>query len=431
MWGWQIAGCFEGQGRQRAARRCAGSAEDEDQMAQRPDDDAMATPESRGEDPLAMQDLQGIYDLYGQLRGCPIRHSNAQGGFHWLTRYKDVRDAALDFRHFSSALKGVRLPAHLDTGRLPAIEMDPPEHGFWRSLYMEAITPARLKAVAPRLEAIADSVIDRFAAKGECDLVKEFARPLPVLGLCETIGMTGVSVERIHELADRFTTTSGADQGAVMQQIGATVIDEINARRAQPLDDYLTRIAHVEIEGRPMSDGDIATFMTGFFVAGHETTTSALGTLLLHALPSADLRARMLADDKVMTAAIEEAVRLSSPFQAFHRTTVEPVDFGDVTIAADQTVRLCYGSANRDPEIFDKPEAFNPDRPFNTHLGFGFGRHVCLGAPLARLEIKTAFRRLLDRLPDIQLVEPRPDYIVQLGTLITPKSCRVSFSPKA
>lgn len=397
-------------------------------MAQRPDEKAKVTPDGQNVDPLGMQDLQEIYQLYDGLRSCPVRHSDAQGGFYWLTRYKDVRDAALDFKHFSSGLKGVRLPAHISTGRLPAIEMDPPEHGFWRSLYMEAITPARLKAVAPRLEAIADSVINRFADKGECDLVKEFTRPLPVLGLCETIGMTGVSVARIHELADRFTTTKGAEQGAVMQQIGATVIAEINARREQPRDDYLTRIAQVEIDGQPMSDGDIATFMTGFFVAGHETTTSALGTLLLHALPSADLRARMLSDDKVMAAAIEEAVRLSSPFQAFHRTTTEPVDIGEVTVPAEQTVRLCYGSANRDPDVFDTPEAFDPDRPFNTHLGFGFGRHICLGAPLARLEIKTAFRQLLRRLPDIKLVEPQPVYTVNLGTLVTPKSCHVTFT---
>ena len=397
-------------------------------MAQRSDENVTA-PDSRGEDPNSLQDLQDIYDLYGKLRSCPVRHSEAQGGFYWLTRYKDVKDATLDFKHFSSALKGVRLPAHVETGRLPAIEMDPPEHGFWRHLYMEAITPAKLRAAEPRLEAIANGLIDQFAGAGECDLVKAFARPLPVLGICTMIGLTGVGVERIHELADKFTRARGAEQGAVMQQIGATVIEEINARRAEPRDDYLTMLAQLEIEGQPMSDVEVATFMTGFFVAGHETTTSALGTLLLNTLPSSDLRARMLADDKVMTAAIEEAVRFSSPFQAFHRTTTEAIDIGDVTVPAEQTVRLCYGSANRDPDVFEKPETFNPDRPFNTHLGFGFGRHICLGAPLARVEIKTAFRQLLRRLPDIKLVEPEPDYTVNLGTLITPKSCRVTFTP--
>ena len=102
-----------------------------------------------------------------------------------------------------------------------------------------------------------------------------------------------------------------------------------------------------------------------------------------------------------------------------------------MTIPADQTVRLCYGSANRDPDVFDNPDEFDPDRPFNTHLGFGFGRHICLGAPLARLEMKIAFRQLLRRLPDIRLVEAEPDYAVQLGTLIAPKSCRVRFTPTA
>lgn len=401
-------------------------------MTPRRDKDAAATPQSLVEDPHNMTDLQEIYEVYGKLRSCPVRHSDAQGGFYWLTRYKDVKDATLDFRHFSSALKGVRLPAHIETGRLPAIEMDPPEHGFWRRLYQEAITPAKLKAAEPRLQDIANGLIDKFAGEGECDLVKEFTRPLPVLGISHMIGLSGVGVERIHELADKFTKARGAEQGAVMQQIGAAVIDEINARREHPRDDYLSMLAQLEIEGKPMSDPDIATFMTGFFVAGHETTTSAFGTLLLNVLPQEKLRERMLADDKVMTAAIEEAVRLSSPFQAFHRTTTESVGIGEVTIPAEETVRLCYGSANRDPDVFDNPEVFDPDRPFNTHLGFGFGRHICLGAPLARVEMKTAFRQLLRRLPDIQLAESeRADYAVNLGTLITPKTCRVTYTPSS
>lgn len=399
-------------------------------MTQRPDKNVLSTHEIQNEDPHNMQDLQEIYKKYDELRSCPVRHSDAQGGFYWLTRYKDVKDATLDFKHFSSALKGVRLPAHIETGRLPAIEMDPPEHGFWRRLYQDAITPPKLKAAEPRLQDIANGLIDKFASAGKCDLVPEFTRPLPVLGISHMIGLTGVGVERIHELADKFTKARGAEQGAVMMQIGATVIDEINARRAQPRDDYLTMLAQLEINGQPMSDPEIATFMTGFFVAGHETTTSAFGTLLLHALPRKELRERMLADDKVMTAAIEEAVRLSSPFQAFHRTTTEPVAIGEVTIPAEETVRLCYASANRDPDVFEKPEVFDPDRPFNTHLGFGFGRHICLGAPLARAEMKTAFRQLLRRLPDIELVESeQPDYAVNLGTLITPKTCRVTFTP--
>ena len=399
-------------------------------MARQSETNPEAMPVSGNEDPLRMQDLREIYELYGRLRSCPVSHSDAHGGFYWLSRYEDVRDAALDFKMFSSGLKGVRLPPHISSGRLPAIEMDPPEHGFWRRLYQEAITPAKLKAVVPRLEEIANGLIDRFAGAGECDLVEEFTRPLPALGICEMIGLTGVSVARIHELADRFTRSEGAAQGAVMEQIGAQVLEEINARREQPRDDYLTRIAHVEVDGRPISDGELATFMTAFFTAGHETTTSALGTLLLHVLPSADLRERMLADDKVLAAAIEEAVRISSPFQAMHRTTTEPVAMGDVTIPAEQTVRLCYGSANRDPDIFDRPDAFDPDRPFNTHLGFGFGRHVCLGAPLARQEMKIAFRQLLRRLPDIRLMEAGPEYAVEFGTLIAPKSCRVTFTPK-
>ena len=153
-------------------------------MTSRPDEFSEEMP-VRAEDPLAMHDLDKIYDLYDELRSCPVNRSDAQGSFYWLARYKDVRAAAVDFRRFSSGLKGVRLPAHAESGRLPAIEMDPPEHGFWRRLYMEAITPAKLEAMAPRLGEIADSLIDRFAGSGECDLVEEFLGPSRCLGFAK------------------------------------------------------------------------------------------------------------------------------------------------------------------------------------------------------------------------------------------------------
>lgn len=382
------------------------------------------------DDPLQMENVQDIFEHYNELRACPIKHSSAQGGFYWLTRYNDVRNAALDFKSFSSGLKGVRLPPALASGRLKAIEYDPPEHGLWRKLYLEALTPANLKDIAPRLRAAANRLIDRFAESGSCDLMKDFAMPLPVLGVCEAIGMSGVSVTKIQTLSTQFAQSRGEQQFLAVQKIGALVLEEIHARRANPGDDYMSKVALAEIGGDVLSDADIAAFMVGFFVAGHETTTSTLGTLFFHTLPRDDLKARMLADDKAMSAAIEEAVRLYAPFQAFHRTATDNIVVGDATISAGSTVRLCYGSANRDPDAFENPDQFDIDRTANTHLGFGFGRHVCVGAPLARLEIAIGMRELLRRLPDIRLMEAAPDWQIQGGTLISPKTCRVEFTPQ-
>lgn len=399
-------------------------------MAPRPDEETTQAT-SGVDDNFHEMSAQEAYGLYEELRSCPVQHSNALGGFYWLTRYDDVRAAAQDWEQFSSGRKGVLLPPELSAGRLPALEMDPPEHGPARKLYMEALTPGRIKALAPRIAAVANGLIDEFASAGECDLMADFARSLPVLGMCETIGLTGVSVARIHELTDEFnrSTLDIERRKSVTREMGAIVLDELLSRRADPRDDYLTRVAQAELDGRPMNEEELTAFMIGFLVAGHETTTSGIGTLLFHALSQPDLTARMLADERVLDAAIEEAVRLYPPFQAFHRTTTAPVNVGDTTVPADATVRLCYAAANRDPSVYERPDVFDPDRPTNPHLGFGFGRHVCVGARLARFEMRTAFTELLRRLPDIRLTDTSLEFDLVGGTFLIPRSCRAEFTP--
>jgi cytochrome P450 len=322
-----------------------------------------------------------VYDFYDELRSCPVQHSNALGGFYWLTRYDDVRAAAQDWENFSSARKGVLLPPDPSAPRMPAIEQDPPGHAAWRKLYMEPLTPEKLRAVEPRLQAIANEVIDEFSSTGECDLMNAFAAPLPVLGMCEVVGISGAPVARIRDLSYQMTrsVTDPERRAALNLEIGALVLDEVLARRAQPRDDYLTRVAHAEIDGRQMDEPELMRFMIGFLVAGHETTTSALGTLLFHALSRPDLKQRMLSDENVLSTAIEETVRWGTPFHAFNRTTTAAVRIDEVTIPDDATVRLCFAAANRDPAVYEHPDVFDPDRTTTRHLGFGHGRHVCLG----------------------------------------------------
>jgi cytochrome P450 len=372
------------------------------------------------------------YGFYEQLRSCPVQHSTALGGFYWLTRYDDVRAAAQDSETFSSARKGVLLPPDPSAPRMPAIEHDPPEHAAWRKLYMESLTPEKLRAVEPSLRAITNELIDEFSGSGQCDLMSTFAAPLPVLGMCEVVGICGTPVSRIRDLSYEITrSVSDPERRASLNiEIGALVLEEILARRANPREDYLTRVAHAEIDGRRMDESDLMRFMIGFLVAGHETTTSALGTLLFHALSQPNLRQRMLADEDVLAAAIEETVRWGTPFHAFHRTTTAAVQIDGVTVPDDATVRLCFAAANRDHTVYEDPDAFNPDRGTNRHLGFGHGRHVCLGASFARLEMRTAFRELVRRLPDIRCVEPNLEWDFVGGWLAVPSACRVEFTPR-
>ncbi|WP_372731389.1 cytochrome P450 [Novosphingobium sp.] len=297
-----------------------------------------------------------------------------------------------------------------------------------KRLYMEAFAPARLKALEPKLIDIANSLIDAFAARGSCDLVEDYAHPLPVLGVCSAIGVSGVSVDRMRKVSSDFGKDPSRRQ-EVIAELGGLVMGELMERRTNPKDDYLSRVANAELNGRKMDEGDLARFMVGFFTAGHETTSSTLSSLLFHTLSRPDLRERMTTDDTLMSAAIEETVRLNPPFQAFHRTTTTDVEVSGAVIPADSTVRLCYGAANRDPAVFEQPDQFDPERQAPGHLGFGAGRHLCAGAPLARLEIKTAFRTLLKRLPDIVLTQEKLDYSFSDGAFSAPLKCTASFSP--
>lgn len=395
----------------------------------RQSDSAKTQPPEAMENPYEFASTEEAYRKYEKLRQCPVHHTDALGGFYWLTRYRDVGAAARDGKTYSSALKGVLLPVDPDAPRIFALEQEAPDHMPAKRLYMEAFSPERLKLLEPKLESIANELIDRFADKGECDLIGHFAHPLPVLGVCAAIGVKHVDIEQIKTLSGDFGKNPERRQEVIMQ-LGAMVLEELHHRRASPQDDYLSKVANAQLGGRKLDDGELARFMVGFFTAGHETTTSTLGSLLFHSLKRPDLVTRMLDERDYLAAAIEEATRLCPPFHAFHRTTAKQAKVDGLTIPADATVRLCYASANRDPEAFDRPDEFDPDRPKKPHFGFGGGRHVCAGAPLARLEMATAFRVLLSRLPDIHLASDKMEYEFKDGVVSNPVALRAKFTPR-
>lgn len=372
------------------------------------------------------------YGAYEELRArCPVVHSDANGGYYLLSRHGDVRKAALDWKTFSSA-RGVGLPPDRTRPPLPALENDPPGQLFWRKLYTDALTPAAIKAMEPRVEAIADTLIDSFVERGNCDLTREFCEPLPILGISAAIGLSGKDPTVIRRLALELTQTA-ADPVAQLEavsRLGEFILGELYQRRAEPTDDYLTTIAHIEKDGALLSDYDASIFMIGFLVAGHETTASAMAGLFDHVLRRPDLRKRLVEDDAAMSAAIEEAVRLTSPFHGFSRTTTQPVEVAGVTIPADEVVRLCWASANRDSGVFPNPDTFDIDRANNPHLGFGVGRHVCAGAPFARLELRIALRRLLARLPDIELTGESLNWHFVGGMMTIAEALEARFTPQ-
>lgn len=377
--------------------------------------------------PRDLHSVGEAYGFYEELKKCPVYHSHALGGFYWLSRYKDVRDAALNAK-FSSQAKGVLLPPEPTSPRIYALEQEGEEHKWARQLYAEALTPARLQALEPELVAATNRLIDEFAPLGACDLIENFTNPLPVIGVSKAIGFSVDSIPAIKELTKQFGTDPETNQ-KVIAELGGLVLNDLIIRRQQPREDYLSLVANAESQGQKMDEAELARFMFGFMHAGHHTTTSALGSLLFYVLKRPDLRARTLHDERFLARCIEEVVRLHPPFHAFHRTTVAPLEIDGVPIPQGSTIRLNYASANRDELFYDHSDQFDPDRTVRPHMGFGFGRHVCVGAPLARLEMKVAVQTLLGRLPDIQIVEDEIDFDFEFGTRASPRSIHVSFSP--
>jgi cytochrome P450 len=170
--------------------------------------------------------------------------------------------------------------------------------------------------------------------------------------------------------------------------------------------------------------------LIGFLLAGHESTTAALTSALYHLLRRPAHAAAVLADDRLLSAAIEETLRLDTPFHHFRRVTTCPVEIAGTELPEGADVMLNYAAANRDPDVFERPDDFVVDRRPNPHLGFGFGIHTCVGAPLARMELRTAIPELLRRLPDLRLADDRSEWAFLGGNLAFLRELRVTFSPE-
>jgi cytochrome P450 len=375
---------------------------------------------------------EDIRALYAEAHEhCPVIHSEQFGGFYFLTKYEDVKQAAKDWRTFSSA-KGVFHPP-MDM-RIAAIEFDPPEHTWWRNLIMEVTNLATYRSYQDSIARHTDELIDTFAARGHADLVEEYASVLPVLAICEIIGLQDrARMQEARDIGlDLFDALSASPEEFVAQmgRFAGFCLEEVNARRARPRDDFLTRIGTQEADGRMMTDDEIANLLIAFLVAGHHNTSSAFAALLLRVTADPQVRDRIIADPSLAPKVVEEAVRIDMPQGHFFRTTTAEVELSGTTIPAGCPVALSYAAANRDDEAFPDAETFDIDRPRNAHLGFGHGVHTCPGAQLARLELRGGVTRLLERLPDIEYTGEPTGSTWSAASLQMIERLPVTFTPE-
>lgn len=351
-----------------------------------------------------------------------------QLGYWLVSRYADVKQVLNDSANFSAAISitPLRPLCPAAAGALSRAEMvmgpslvneDPPEHTRRRKYIRDAlVSPRRLEEVRPRIVELTGQFIDQFIDKGRVDLVSEFAWEIPALVVFAIMGVPDEDIARAKQFANRLALftwgfPSDADQLALaegMAEYWRYAREHVRRRLEAPTDDYISDLIHAwrEPGNEDLFDEEyLVTTMMNFLFAGHETTTNATANGLRALLEHRDQWDALCADPKLASNAVEESLRFSSSVIAWRRRAVTDTVVGETLIPAGANVLVVTGSANHDEDVFEDPGRFDLSRSnARRHFAFGHGRHLCLGAPLARIEMEIFFTELSRRIPQLRLV---------------------------
>jgi len=389
--------------------------------------------------PMDPEFVADPYPTYHRLRTeDPVHHS--QLGFWVLTRYDDVVTALRDPRLAKEAIASfvaARFGAPVPAMGLSMLDRDPPDHTRLRGLVSKAFTPRVVEGLRPRIQQIVDALIDGAAARGSMDLIEEFAYPIPVIVICEMLGVPVEDHERfkgwsldIARGLDLIWLGPESEVGrrsiAARQALAEYFRGLIAQRRAAPRTDLLSGLIAAEEAGDKLNEVELLATCILLLIAGHETTVNLIGNGTLALLRHRDQLERLQREPGLIGSAIEELLRFDGPVQRTARIPSEDVTIGGHTIAKGEMVMPFIGAADRDPAQFRDPDRLDIRRTDNRHIAFGWGIHFCLGAPLARLEGQIAINTLVRRLPKISLATDVPEYRQSL-TLRGLKALPVSF----
>lgn len=355
------------------------------------------------------------YPTYRALReNEPVKR--LPSGTVFLTRYDDLVTTYKNTKSFSSDKQREFAPKYGDTPlyehhTTSLVFNDPPAHSRVRRLIMGALSPRAIASMEGDIVKLVDGLLDAIAAKGDCELIEDFAASIPI----EVIGnLLDVPHDERAPLRDWSLAILGALEPVVSPDVAArgnkavtdflAYLETLVARRRQkpgnPERDVLTRLIQGEDNGERLTEKELLHNCIFLLNAGHETTTNLIGNGLVTLHRTPDQKQRLIANPDLIKTAVEEILRYESSNQLGNRMTTERVELGGVMFDAGTSITLCIGAANRDPAQFPDPEAFDVARTPNRHLAFATGAHQCAGMALARLEGAIAISRFLARFPD-------------------------------
>jgi cytochrome P450 len=393
-------------------------------------------------DPFSHEFFEDPYAVYRWLREEAPAYRNDKIGFWALSRHADVLAGHRDHKTFSST-HGLTLDQltsedyqAVATSIRSMIVMDPPEHDRMRKLVARSFTPRRIAGIEAMISDVMDEWLEPLMDLDSFDVVTDFAGPFPVEVISTLLGIPKPDRQQYRHWTDKvlerepgspFPTAEGIDAAI---QSSAFIMELVAEKRRHPADDLISDLAATEVEREDgtteaLTDEEIAGFAGLIAAAGSETVTKLVGNGAVCFGENPDELTELTGDWSKLGGAVEEVLRYKAPSQYQGRFSVRDSEWHGVTIPAGQPVLLITGAANRDPEVYEDPDRFDIDRTQPMALGLGHGVHYCLGAHLAKLESRIAFRQLYSRWPDLEVDLDNVEY-VHMSNVAGPASVRVS-----
>ena len=362
-------------------------------------------------DPTAPETFDSAHETYKELRQkCPVAHSNKFNGFWALLKYEDVVNVLKDSKTYITSVQNV-VPKVAFTGRRPPLHFDPPEHTPYRRALNPFFTAEKMKQIEPTVRRLTVSLLQPFVEKGGGDVCAEFSYRLPGYVFAEFFNVSEEIAMAIRDVTSVYSRAlQVADDEVVKRcslQLYEIALEIIETRKAEPLDpkdDPTSALLAAEYEGKPLPEEMVLGTIRQLLVVGMIAPSVFIGCVCVHLAQHRDVYQMLQNDLSLVPAAVEEYLRLYTPYKGFARTANRDVEIKGRQIKKDEPVALVYASVNRDEEVFPDGDEFILNRPnIKQHIAFGMGPHNCVGAPLARVMLRVTLEEILKRTKKLEL----------------------------
>ena len=380
-------------------------------------------------DPLAPETFDSPYALYADLQAqCPVAWSEGWGGFWALTSYQDVATVAAQHDTYITSVQNV-IPKVAFTGRRPPLHLDPPDHTPYRRALNPLLSERRVAKLEPVVRRHCADLIAPLVVTGTSEICSDFSSRLPILVFAEWMNLPPAEVLTLAETGRVYNLAVQANQDDVVKQSSLALYqmarDLVAQRKAEsmdPMEDATSALLAARVDGQPLPEEMIVGTIRQVLVVGIIAPTVLFGSIVVHLSRDQALQSSLRADPSRIPAAVEDFLRLYTPYRGFARTANRDVEIGGQAIAKDEPIALVYAAANRDPSVFENPDQFDADRPnIGDHIAFGRGAHHCPGAHLARLQMRVALEELLARTSHFALDgEPKQTRFPEIGAMAVP-----------